>query len=66
MFIIWGPSIASALYLTYLSNPVPGVEFDGRIGESDDFTSLEQRQFNHNLVAQTIAPDKHLSAKRAT
>jgi hypothetical protein len=49
-----------------LSNLVPGVEFDGRIGESDNFTSLERCRFNHNLAAQKNARDKHLSAKQAT
>jgi hypothetical protein len=49
-----------------LSNPVPGVKFDGGIGESDNFASLEQHLFNHNLVAQKIARDKNFSAKRAT
>jgi hypothetical protein len=49
-----------------LSNPVPGVKFDGRIGKSKDFASLKRRRFNQNLVAQKIAQDKHLSAKQAT
>jgi hypothetical protein len=49
-----------------LSYPVPGVKFDGRIGKSEDFASLKRHQFNQNLVAQKIARDKHLSAKRAT
>jgi hypothetical protein len=49
-----------------LCNPVPGIEFDGRIGESEDFASLQRRQFNHNLVARRIARNKHLLAKRAS
>jgi hypothetical protein len=49
-----------------LSNPVPGIEFDGHIGESADFDSLERHHFNHNLIARKIARDKHLSSKQAT
>jgi hypothetical protein len=62
----FGPKHPKPSLFDMLSNPVPGVDFDGRIGESDDFTSLERHQFNHNLVAQRIALDKHLSAKQAT
>jgi hypothetical protein len=49
-----------------LFNPVPGFEFDGCIGEFEDFASLQRRWFNHNLVSRQIARHKHLSAKRAT
>jgi hypothetical protein len=47
----FGPKHCKRSLFDILSNPVPGVEFDGRIGESNDFTSLERHQFNHNLVA---------------
>jgi hypothetical protein len=38
-----------------LHNPVPGIEFEGRINESDDFDSLKRRRFNHNLISRRIA-----------
>jgi hypothetical protein len=34
-----------------LMNPVPGEEFEGRLGESDDFNALQHWRFNHNIVA---------------
>jgi hypothetical protein len=32
-------------------NPVPGVEFEGCLGEADDFEALWHQRFNHNIVA---------------
>jgi hypothetical protein len=34
-----------------IMNPVPGVEFEGRLGEADDFEALWHQRFNHNIVA---------------
>ena len=48
----FGPKHCTRSIFDILSNPVPRVEFDGCIGESKDFASLKQCQFNHNLVAQ--------------
>ena len=62
----FGPKHRKRSLFDILCNPVPGVEFDGRVGESEDFVSLERRRFNHNLVARRIARNKHLSAKRAS
>ncbi len=61
-----GPKHCKRFLFDILSNPVPGVKFDGRIGESKDFASLKWCWFNQNLVARKIAQDKHLSAKQAT
>ena len=47
-------------------NPVPGIEFTGRINKSEDFESLKLRHLNHNLISRCIARDKHLAAKQAT
>ncbi len=62
----FGPKHRKQSFFDILSNPVPGIEFDGRIGESSDFDSLERRCFNHNFIAWKIARDKHLSSKWAT
>ncbi len=62
----FGPKHRKRSLFDILCNPVPGIEFDGRVGESEDFASLERRRFNHNLVARRIARDKHLSAKRTS
>ena len=62
----FGPKHCKWSLLDILFNPVPGIEFDGCIGESEDFASLKRRRFNHNLVSRQIARHKHLSAKRAT
>jgi hypothetical protein len=62
----FGPKHCKRFFFDILCNPVPGIEFDGRIGESEDFASLQRRRFNHNLVARCIARNKHLSAKQAS
>ncbi len=50
----FGPKHCKQSLFDILSNPVPGVEFDGRIGKSKDFASLKRRRFNQNLVAQKL------------
>ena len=62
----FGPKHRKRSLFEILSNPVPGIEFEGRINESEDFDSLKRRRFNHNLIKRRIARDKHLAAKRAT
>jgi hypothetical protein len=54
------------LLIEILSNPVQGIEFEGWIHKSNDFDSLKQCCFNHNLISGCIARDKHLEAKQAT
>jgi hypothetical protein len=49
-----------------LYNLVPGIEFKGCLGESDDFDSLNCYCFNNNFISQGIARDKHLAVKKAT
>ena len=41
--MILDPSIAKRTLFNILLNPVPGIEFEGRFGESDDFDSLQRR-----------------------
>jgi hypothetical protein len=47
----FGPKHCKQSLYDILMNPVPGEEFEGRLGKSDDFTSLPHRHFNHNIVA---------------
>jgi hypothetical protein len=49
-----------------LSNPVPRIEFDGHLGESDEFDLLKCRCFNHKVIARRIAWSKQLSSKSTT
>ena len=62
----FGPKHRKLSLFDILPNPVPGIKFDGRIGESDDFDSLQRRRFNHNLIARRITRNKQLLAKRTT
>ncbi len=47
-------------------NPVPGVEFEGQLGEADDFEALWHQKFNHNIVPWQIARTKWLAMKQIT
>jgi hypothetical protein len=61
----FGPKHRKRSLIEILCNPVPGIEFKGRLNESKDFESLKRRRFNHNLISRRIVRDKHLAAKRA-
>jgi hypothetical protein len=50
----------------YFHNILNAAEFEGHISESNDFDLLKRRCFKHNLNAQQIAQNAHLSAKWAT
>ncbi len=50
----FGPKHCKRSLFDILSNSVPGVKFDERIGKFKDFASLKRRQFNQNLVAQKM------------
>ena len=62
----FGPKHRKRSFFDILKNPVPGIEYEGRIGESDDFDSIRRRRFNHNIVARRIARSKALSQRRIT
>jgi hypothetical protein len=47
----FGPQHRQWSFTDILFNPVPGIEFEGHTTESNDFDSLKQRRFNHNLTA---------------
>jgi hypothetical protein len=62
----FGPKHRKITLFDILLNPVPGIEFEGRLGESDDFDSRRRRQFNHNIVPRRIARNRRLNVKRTT
>ena len=62
----FGPKHRKRSLFDILRNPVPGIEFEGRPGESDVFDSLQRRRFNHCILARQIARRKHLTQKRTT
>ncbi len=62
----FGPKHCKWSLLDILMNPVPGVEFEGWLGEADDFEALRCRQFNHNIVAWHFACTKWFVMKQIT
>ncbi len=64
-FYEFGPKHCKRSLIDILKNSVPGIEFEGRIGESDDFDSL-RRCFNHNIIARQFAQTKWLALKCST
>jgi len=62
----FGPKHRKRSFFDILWNPVPGVEFDGRLGKSDDYDSLRRRQFNHGLLARRILWQKRLTQRQTT
>jgi len=62
----FGPKHRKRSFLDIHWNPVPGVEFDGRLGKSDDYESLQRRRFNHGLLARRILRQKQLTQRRTT
>ena len=62
----FGPKHRKRTLFDILLNPVPGIEFEGRLSESDDFDSLRRRRFNHNITARRIARSRRLNVKRTT
>ncbi len=62
----FGPQHCKGSLIEILCNPVPNIEFKGWINKSNDFDSLTQWCFNHNLISWCIARDKHLAAKWVT
>ncbi len=62
----FGPEHCKRSLYDILTNPVPGIEFKGHDGESNDLNSFRGCRFNHNLVARRITRNKHQLAKRVT
>jgi hypothetical protein len=59
----FGPKHLKQSFIDIFKNPVPGIAFEGSIGETDDFDSFWHLQFNHNLIACQIAQTKRLTPK---
>jgi hypothetical protein len=55
----FGPEHRKRLLFDILSNPVPGIEFKGQVGNSSDLDFFRRHCFNHNLIARCIARNKH-------
>ena len=51
-------------FIDILFNPVPGIKFEGRTTESNDFDLLKHQRFNHNLTARGSHKISSFSAKR--
>jgi hypothetical protein len=49
-----------------LLNWVPGIEFEGCIGESSDYDSFKHCRFNQNTVGHRLQCNKVLSSKLMT
>jgi hypothetical protein len=46
----FGPKHCKQSLMDILLNPVPGIEFEGQIGESSDYDTFKCRRFNHKTV----------------
>ena len=62
----FGPKHHKRTLFDILLNPVPGIEFEGRLGKSDDFDSLRCQRFNQNIITRQIARNRRLNMKRTT
>jgi hypothetical protein len=62
----FGPKCCKRTFFDILLNPVPGIEFEGRLSETDDFDVFCCQQFNHNIIACRVARNRRLNAKRNT
>ncbi len=62
----FGPKHCKRTLFDIILNPVPVIEFEGRLGKSNDFNSLRRRQFNHNSNARQIATNRRLNVKQTT
>jgi hypothetical protein len=49
-----------------ITNLAPGLEFKGRLGESDTFDSFQRRRFNYNAVERKLQRNKALLSKLTT
>jgi hypothetical protein len=59
----FGPKHCKRTLYNIIMNPVPGVKFEGRLEEADDFEALWRQRFYHNIVAWQIACTKRLAMK---
>ena len=62
----FGPKHCKRTLMDIISNPVPRIEFEGQLRESDTFDSFQRRRFNHNAVERKLQRNKMLSSKMTT
>ncbi len=62
----FGPKHCKQTLMNIITNPVPGIEFEGRLGESDTFDSFQQCRFNHNAVECKLQRNRMLLSKLTT
>jgi hypothetical protein len=62
----FGPKHCKRTLMDITTNPVPGIEFEGRLEESDTFDSFQRRRFNHNAVECKLQKNKKLLSKLTT
>ena len=48
----FGPKCCKRTFIDILLNPVPGIELEGRLGETDDLNSFRRRRFNHKNISR--------------
>jgi hypothetical protein len=62
----FGPKHRKRTFIDIITNPVPGIEFKGRLGESVTFDSFQRGRFNYNAVERKLQRNKMLSSKLTT
>jgi hypothetical protein len=62
----FGPKHRKQSFWEILTQPVPGIKFEGCLGKSADFDSLQQRRFNHKPFDHKLQWNKILSSKLFT
>jgi hypothetical protein len=62
----FGPKHCKQLFWEILTQPVPGIKFEGCLGKSTDFDSLQRPRFNHKPVDCKLQQNKILSSKLVT
>jgi hypothetical protein len=62
----FGPKHCKQSFWEILTQPVPGIKFEGHLGKSADFNSLQQHRFNHKPVDCKLQQNKILSSKLIT
>jgi hypothetical protein len=65
-FYDFGPKHCKQSLWEILILPTPGIEFEGHLGASADFDSLQQCRFNHKPVDPELQRNKILSSKLIT
>jgi hypothetical protein len=62
----FGPKHRKRTFMDMITNTVPGIEFERRLGESDTFDSFQRCRFNHNAVECKLQRNITLLSKLTT